>query len=154
MKCGGQLQLKVQPLQAPPVEAIDPEIAEKNDQLLRTAFPRRSLHMTPVMARRRRGLRLMVSGPEVRGHKVLTVLEPYSIKPENLGLNMEAESWWVVSHWLWYPRRQLPNVQVSGLLVCQGSPRQCSFMCDSESRALRVPDVASCTTRLVGTYAS
>ena len=31
MKCGGQLQLKVQPLQVPPVEAIFPEIAETKD---------------------------------------------------------------------------------------------------------------------------
>ena len=60
----------------------------------------------------------MVCGPEVRGHKVLTV-QPYKeFTPENLGLNMEAESWWVVSHGHWYPRRQLLNVQVSGLLVC------------------------------------
>ena len=113
--------------------------------------------MTPVMdlERARPGLQIMVSGPEVRGHKVLAA-QPYNkFTPENLGLDMEAESWWVVSHGHWYPRRQLLNVQVSGLLVCQGSRRQGSFMCDIiESRALRVPDVASCTTRLVGTYAS
>ena len=113
--------------------------------------------MTPVMdlERARPGLQIMVSGPDVRGHKVLAA-QPYNkFTPENLGLDMEAESWWVVSHGQWYPRKQLLNVQVSGLLVCQGSRRQDSFMCDIiESRALRVPDVASCTTRLVGTYAS
>ena len=156
--CGGHVQLKVQPLQAPPQDTIDHGIATRNDQLLSSAFPKRNLRMVPVMdpEKARPGTQIMVSSPpEVRGHKVLAA-QPYNkFTPENLGLDMEAESWWVVSHGHWYPRRQLLNVQVSGLLVCQGSRRQGSFMCDIiESRALRVPDVASCTTRLVGTYAS
>ena len=106
-------------------------------------------------ARARPGTLIMVTSPEVRGHKVLALNKSYILTARSLGLDMESESWWIVSTGQWYPRRQLLNVHVSGLLVCQGSRRQSSFMCDIiERRALRVPDVASCITRLVGTYAS
>ena len=109
--------------------------------------------MDPEKARP--GTQIMVSSPEVRGHKVLAHDNPYIFTVGSLGLDTENDSWWVVSTGHWYPRRQLLNVHVSGLLVCQGSRRQSSFMCDIiERRALRVPDVASCITRLVGTYAS
>ena len=155
--CGGHVQLNVQRLQAPPQDTIDHGIAARNDQLLSTAFPRRNLHLVPVMlpARARPGTLIMVTSPEVRGHKELALNKKYILTTRSLGLDMESESWWIVSTGQWYPRRQLLNVHVSGLLVCQGSRRQSSFMCDIiERRALRVPDVASCITRLVGTYAS
>ena len=155
--CGGHVQLNVQRLQAPPQDTIDRAIAARNDLLLSTAFPRRNLHLVPVMvpARARPGTLIMVTSPEVRGHKVLALNKSYILTARSLGLDMESESWWIVSTGHWYPRRQLLNVHVSGLLVCQGSRRQSSFMCDIiERRALRVPDVASCITRLVGTYAS
>ena len=104
MRCGAAVQLKVQPLQAPPVEAVDPEIAERNDQVLRSAFPRRSLLMSPVMHRPRRGMCLTVSGPAVRGHKMLAAQPCSDLNVDLLGLTAEPESWWVVSHGHWYPR--------------------------------------------------
>ena len=109
MKCGAALQLNIQPLQAPPVDAIDPEIAEQNDHVLRTAFPMRNLLMSPVMQRPRRGLCVMVAGHAVRGHMVLAVQPCLELNVNLLGLDLEAESWWVVSHGHWHPRAAIES---------------------------------------------
>ena len=74
-------------------------------ETLRTAFLRRDLLAVPVVVRPRKGTELLATNKEFLGSFELTksIMVESFMSPGAMGLNLSAESWWVVSSGRWCP---------------------------------------------------